>query len=168
MKGLRFLLIGLALVLSGCGRSQEMGVAPPEQPVAPLATQVGPVIGDTTEGGGLALTVNEVTALDSGQSQREPQAGRVFIVADVTLENVGDATLPYTQFDSVATDERGFTYESLALPPEPALGSGELAPGQSVRGNLAFEVPRGQALKLIWTSPSLQGDILEVLIGIFP
>jgi hypothetical protein len=87
---------------------------------------------------------------------REVSADRV---ADV-VRQVPD---PLQAGEDIYKDHGGFEYEQAAYFPEPAYPDGDIQPGQTARGNVAFEVPADIGAMTFVYEPTLQvGDIVQV------
>jgi len=71
---------------------------------------------------------------------------------DVLIENHGSQPKDYNVFDFTLQDKEGYTYEqTIDCSIEPELDSGTLQPGRKVRGNIVFEIPKGDSgLELIY------------------
>jgi hypothetical protein len=107
----------------------------------PLTTYA---VGDVIEIGDLTITVNEVNN-PPGDSFSRPDEGNEFLVVDVTITNrsaeavaissvlqmfVKDATGQYYVLDIMASAASGGTTPD-----------GEVAPGETIRGQAGFQVP---------------------------
>lgn len=149
-------LIGgaVAAVLIGGGPSTLGGVAarlptPGAQPERPPADGAWGRVGDPVSSGAFEFTVTGVhTGLDhvGGTVQGERAQGS-FVVARVTVRNVGDKAGFFTDADQRLVDTQGARHR-----PDNTAGLragnpdalfGRLAPGTQVRGGLVFDVPPG-------------------------
>jgi hypothetical protein len=110
--------------------------AKPEPKPAPVAK-----IGDRVESAGVAITVNGVQRADSVGQLLKAKPGRVYTVADVTIETTGREKAPYNPLYFKVKDSGGFEYNGSLLSGENSLKSGELEQGGKVRGTVAFDVP---------------------------
>lgn len=120
--------------------------APPTNTVpaptdTPAAASMG-TVGERQEAAGIALTVNKVSTATNINDLLKPKAGNVFLVTDVTVENISQDKVPYNPLYFKVKDADGFEYNASFLGPDPSLKSGDLAKGEKVRGNVAFEVPK--------------------------
>jgi Domain of unknown function (DUF4352) len=84
-----------------------------------------------------------------------PPAGQYYAVVRVTLHNGGSSSAQYNAFYfSLQAKEDSIMYDPFALDSAVShtqLGSGTLAPGQTVSGDLAFQVPDAdQHFRLYW------------------
>lgn len=101
-------------------------------------------IGDVIEIGNLALTVNEVTN-PPGDSFNQPEEGHKFVVVDLTIQNRGsEAASISSMLQMSLKDDTGQGYD-LDLAASVASGGttpdGEIAPGETIRGQVGFQVP---------------------------
>jgi hypothetical protein len=114
--------------------------APPALEVRQAARRLSGHVGD-------AVTLNEarVTVLsfedgavpDGGFLVARP--GNRFIVVEVAVDNIGDDPIS-TFLDWRLADAAGSTWDEAMPVREPSFTGGELAPGQSARGFLTYEV----------------------------
>lgn len=96
-------------------------------------------VGQRVETGGIALTVlNAFKANRIGY--QDPDAGNVFLVIEVVIENVDRDEAPYNPLYFSVKDSDGFEYNTTITAPDPDLKSGTLTRGGRVRGFIAFEV----------------------------
>ena len=101
-------------------------------------------IGDVIEIGDLTLTVNEVTN-PPGDSFNKPDEGNIFVVVDMTIKNQGsEAASVSSMLQMSLKDDTGQVYD-LDLMASAASGGttpdGEIAPGETIRGQVGFQVP---------------------------
>jgi hypothetical protein len=125
-------------------------------------------VGDRIEAGGIALTVKQVKRLDSVNDYSKAEAGNEFLVVEVLTENVGLAAAPYNPMYFKLKDDQGYEYYATSSAPEPSLKSGELAKGESARGWIAVEIPKGakglvltEDLTLTVVDQKLQVSLME-------
>jgi hypothetical protein len=121
-------------------------------------------VGETAPGGSYNLTVQSVERVQTLVGLPDSAAGNVFLVVDVVKENtIGDIVL-YDIASLRVHAPDGSEYE--AQPgPEPAFGAGELQPGESTRGTVAFEVPEEtRGFVLMYDPPVVGGGHLAVRI----
>jgi hypothetical protein len=122
---------------------QPVATATPEPPTAtPEPPPSLAQIGDRVEAGGIALTVNSARTVPSFDFITAAE-GKTYLVLDVLLETTDRDTAPYNPFYFSVKDADGFQYNSAILAPDPSLKTGDLARGDRVRGNVAFEIPVG-------------------------
>jgi hypothetical protein len=107
----------------------------------PAPAKVGKV-GERIEAYEVALTITKVrteAAMPNGQKAR---ADNVFLLVDVTLENVGADRVNYSQLAFQAKDGDGKTYSVALTMDSKSLRQGALAKGEKVEGYLAFDVSK--------------------------
>jgi hypothetical protein len=116
------------------------------RPVPTLATiDVPPVeVGQSSTKDGVTISVLGVTTQNS-LGDFTPGAGNIYLVADVQLENSRLDSIQFSFLHFAVTDSNGQTYRpahgSSDYAPAPALITGKLAKGTSIRGNVVFEIP---------------------------
>ena len=124
--------------------------------VGPLAAQTEQPpglaeVGQKVEFGDVALTVTSVERTDQiGSGQRLEQVsrplqageGKVFIVANVTLENKGQYRLLFQPAQFTVHDSHGTAYNAGVTAGAQPLGRGELEPGKDASGVVNFVVPQ--------------------------
>jgi hypothetical protein len=124
--------------------------------VAPLGIELMPPARHLTGHVGDALQLNAARIAvvsydaDAGSDDVEvqPRPGNRFVVVEVSVENTGDSPLS-TFLDWRLGDATGDTWrESLAVR-EPSFVGGELAPGESARGFLTYEVSRAASVLVL-------------------
>lgn len=107
----------------------------PPEPTAP------PTVGSRVEAGDQALTVMGVSRATKLGEFFKAGAGKVYVVVDVVIEATNDKA-DYNPFYFKVKDSEGREY-NVGIGADDSLKSGELAAGEKVRGNVAFEVPEG-------------------------
>lgn len=118
-------------------------------------------IGERVERGSIALTVNEAAPTEDTVAGEEnaPASGHHFVAVDVTIEASGTEVVSFGLLDFTARDTTGLEYEVvLTVSPPNRLASGNLAPGDVVRGRVPFEVPVGTPLTLVFSPSALRGE----------
>lgn len=115
-------------------------------------------VGTTLESRVAAVTVNSYRPTYTDPNQFiTPDPGFHFEVVEVTIENKRAAdTRSYNPFDFEIADSEGFRYEPSFSSLEPELSSGELRPGDKVRGFITFQVSDGVTGKRLLYSPSFE------------
>jgi hypothetical protein len=123
---------------------EPIAVEPPAQ-IAGEQAQAIFAIGDIIEVGDLTLTVNEVTS-PPGNEFNKPDEGNKFVVIDVTLENKGtEAEGISSMMQMHLKDATGQIYDidlMASVASGGATPDGEMAPGEKVRGQVGFQVPK--------------------------
>ena len=122
-------------------------------------------VGERMEGGSAAITVVKVTNVPD-LSGWTPAEGSIYLDFEVTLENVGSETLYYSPVNFKAKDSSGKLYDHGWETPQPAITSGQLAPGDKVTGHVIYEVVGGpgDTYTLVYTPQEPTGDPLEVMV----
>lgn len=114
---------------------------------------------------GVVVTATNFHA-DSGGDFGGPPTGQTYAVVHVSLTNNGSSDADYNEMtfalqganDHVKYDGGAFDTNISNT----TLGSGKIAPGQTIAGDLAFQVPdNGQKYGLFWT-PDFLGDSIPV------
>ncbi len=120
-------------------------------------------VGQVGENGPLAIKVVNWTP-SAGDEFNKPTAGTQFIVVDVEIKNISATTRTVSTMLAMSIKTPGgFEYDQAAYYPEPSFPDGDIQPGQTGRGNVAFEVPADIGAMTFVYEPSLQvGDIVQV------
>ena len=122
---------------------EPIAVEPPAQLAGETGTETF-AIGDVIEIGDLGLTVHGVT-FPAGDEFSQPNEGNRFVVVDVAVENRTDTTQNISSLLQMELkDATGQTYDVDLMAPVASGGSspdGELAPGETLRGQVGFQVP---------------------------
>ncbi|MEM3460019.1 MAG: DUF4352 domain-containing protein [Candidatus Micrarchaeaceae archaeon] len=107
-----------------------------------LPTQSVGKVGQRMESAGIAITVNKVSKVKQVSEYIMPEAGKIYLVLDVLIENVSRIEeTPYNPLYFMLKDQENFDYDVSLFAPEPSLKAGTLRKGDKARGNVAFEVP---------------------------
>lgn len=96
--------------------------------------------GDWIDLGGLRL-VSLPAERPETLAGKPPRAGMAFLDLEVLLENTSDTVQPYSAFSFRLLDSEDAAYQPRPAALGPNLLSGDLRPGERVRGHLAFEAP---------------------------
>lgn len=97
-------------------------------------------LGERCEAGGMALTVNKVSSTNAiGETRAE--IDMTYLVLNVTIEAIGHAKTPLHPFDFELLGTDGTETLPIFAAPDPALKRMTIEAGQTVTGNVAFEVP---------------------------
>ena len=105
---------------------------------APTDTPVAKV-GEAVEANGVKLTVNGVERKTEINQFLKAKEGRAFLLADVTIENVGQPEHDYNPFWFKVRDASGQEY-NITISGQDSLSSGKLGKGEKVKGIVAFDV----------------------------
>ena len=139
-------IVGVAAAVTSGGGSASSG------PVS-VGTAVPFTFGD---GGTGTVTVDQVVApANAGQYQPAPTAGDEYVGIQITVENTGSTNIlldvgPLTALSDTSGQSYSWSPTSLSdCPPLGDAGIGTLAPGTSVTGCIAFEVPTSDSLSQV-------------------
>lgn len=85
-----------------------------------------------------------------GNEKEKPKPGSEFIIVTVKIANTGQEKVEYAPyyFDIANLEGAGFDQPLIMIDVDTTLPSGELKPGESVTGTLAFQAPIGEQLQL--------------------
>jgi hypothetical protein len=158
-RGLAPVVVAIGVIIAAA--SGMLGHAPGDAGSNVVPTRSGPAgvayLGDKFSAGSLSCTLLSITVdpTAKGTSHRPPDSE--YLTAHIQLRNTGTT---FAHYDSSDFHVQAGTGNSLSE--EAAIissfGSGELAPGDSVGGELLFNVRRGnRAVELTW-SPLLGVD----------
>lgn len=110
-------------------------------------------VAETATIGDQSVTVSKITRdYQTGNQFAKAETGKEFVVVEVLLQNNGKSQIDFNTFDFQMQDSNGVLKgEDFTALSENKLNSGNLAAGGKVTGNLAFQVPKGDAgLKLVF------------------
>lgn len=98
-------------------------------------------IGETATNGDWSVTVNSVKSSTSG-SLGQPAAGNIYLVVDVTAENLTSTPqLVSSEASFTLKDKTGQVYNEaitgIGVPPD-----GTVQPGTKLRGQISYEIPK--------------------------
>ena len=79
-----------------------------------------------------------------------PDAGKEYVIVNVTIRNLGKDEVSYNPFDFKVQDANGAQESSTFASLDDSLSSGTLAPNGKITGSMPFEVPQGTNAKLIF------------------
>ena len=101
-------------------------------------------IGEAAAYQGLEITLTKVETSE-GTKFSKPKAGQEFVIATVQIRNTGSETVSYNPLYFKMKNSQGqiTRYTITAVNMDTYLSSGDLAPGGSVSGTVAFEEPLG-------------------------
>ena len=86
------------------------------------------------------------------------KAGHVFVLIDITMQNLSSEKRYTSRDDWTLTDSTGQTYHATYVSGMPASPDGDVPPGRKVRGTLAYEVPTSEEALTLTLAPSLFED----------
>ena len=123
-------------------------------------------VGQPVENGGVALTVISTTLTSQIDQATPAGAGEAYLVADVLFENVSSDKVSYDVIFFSVLDANGVEYISSRVAPAPALKSGDLMPGDKVRGNVAFKMTAAATGLAIKYQPVVMGPSPRIYIAV--
>jgi hypothetical protein len=99
-------------------------------------------VGDAVEHDDYSLVVNDVEK-SQGEDFDEPSDGNEYVIVEVTIDNNGDDTISYNPYHFNIQNSQGNITDTTftTIDSDTSLSSGDLAPGGTVSGTLAFEAP---------------------------
>jgi hypothetical protein len=167
----------LALIVFGCaglgaggtmisawgsfaGETRPHAAATPTAPRDTPDNPAGP--GVTLTGNGLEVTLlaGETSLTADGFS--DAPSGFQYLILDAAIHNVGDEVKSYAVRAWSATDvDRGDTHASLTAATDQDLGTGTLAPGDTVRGHVVLMVPSTLEARLLIDYATTAGERLS-------
>lgn len=112
-------------------------------PLIPGSRELPGKVGERIVMGSYALTVIG-TSQPAALGSLKPKAGLVFLDVDALIENLSGEKVGYTRIDFQLV-RAGAVYAPLAAAAGPLLLSGDLLPGEWVRGHIAFAIPPAPA-----------------------
>ena len=152
MKKSITLLLALAMVfaLSACGNSSTpsstaSGAAASDASASPKAdANTVYAIGQAANVDGCEMTVTKVEKSAGSEYDKPQNAANEFVIVTVSIKNSGKNNLSYNPFYFKMQNSQGQITDTTYTSADEgtALNSGELAPGGSVSGTVAFEQPK--------------------------
>ncbi|MBN2554312.1 MAG: DUF4352 domain-containing protein [Anaerolineales bacterium] len=101
-------------------------------------------IGDAVALGELEYIVNAASFSDGGEFNR-PEAGMQYLIVDVSITNLSEASIQFSSLIQISVrDETGQIYPEHLGGTIAAGGdspNGEIVPGETIRGQMGFQVP---------------------------
>jgi hypothetical protein len=115
-------------------------------------------VGDTITVDGVGCTLVSAAVFHSDNQFEQPKAGNQFVRVNVKIHNGSAQQVSYNEFDFHAKSSAGNITTPAFVSSDNDLGSGDLAAGGTVSGNVTFEVPTGDhGAQLTW-QPSFFGN----------
>ncbi len=147
--GVIVLLIIIGVASSG-GNSTPTKVGETNTNTVSTSTQYK--VGDVIKIGDYTLTVNKATRnWQSPADYDKPEAGKEYVLVEVTITNEGKSSASYNTFDFKMQDSNGVQKTETFTMADNKLNSGSLAAGGKITGNLVYDVPQDDAgLKLLF------------------
>ena len=123
-------------------------------------------VGQPVKNGGVTLTVVSTTLTSQIDQATPAGAGEAYLIADVLLENTGSEKVSYDVIFFSALDADFVESISSRAAPTPALQSGELMPGDKVRGYVAFKIKAAATGLNIKYQPVVMGHSPRIYIAL--
>lgn len=171
-------LIVLGMIGSGTSEPRKVGENTPlsvntEAPAPEVATETAPSVtktykvGEQVESKGFVFVVNG-TRKDTGSGFIKPEAGNVYLIPNVTIENKGaERTTISSLLQMYVKDSEGNKYTPTLTQNATGKVDGELLGGEKIKGDVGFEVPTtATGLKLYFQADWLFGGTIVVDLGI--
>jgi hypothetical protein len=111
--------------------------------------------GEALEFWGTSVTVSSPQILKDAEIQALVGDAVDVYVVSVTIKNTGAEVREYNLFYWEAIDDEGARYDATLYLEDQALDTGEIQPGETVTGNVGFEIPKGKQVASVTYSPML-------------
>lgn len=158
VKGILIVFFGLILLGALVGNdtsddvSSSVDTQPPTSTEAEEVTAKTYTIGDRVVVGDIAYTVTDAYTTDViGTGFSIEEADGIFLIVEMTLENLGDESITITSDFVKAIDSHDRTFESdnkAWIYLENNLFLKQLQPGLPASGEAIFDVPPGETIRL--------------------
>lgn len=114
-------------------------------------------IGDSVTFDGLELTLNSVAA-DQGNDFETPQEDK-YLIVDMTVKNTTEESKTVSSIMNLSLkDTEGYKYDMALYSGIKSQLDGEVAPGDTLRGQIAFDVPESETYELLFDDPFTSGQ----------
>ena len=163
-KKIGTILLGgsLALGLAACDEAEIKEASGEEQKEKKKEVKKFSV-GDSVEFDGMKITLNEARIEEGGEFD-EPTEEQ-FVVANLTIENGTDEEQTVSSVMNIELkDDEGYTYNTTILT-EGTKGQldGTLPPGESMKGDIPFDVSKSDKYELHFSDPFKSGKAIWVI-----
>ena len=162
--------VGLTAGCKSSSAKKVGGVAPSSASTSGSGSSANTFkIGDQVQAGKWIVTVHGVKNPYTSSNQFiSPSAGNVYVVVDVEVKNTDSKTQTLSSLLSFSLkDSANKTYDE-SLPVDTAgakIPEGDIAAGESLRGNVAFEVPSGaKGLSFVFKSSAFGGATATIAL----
>lgn len=139
------------------------------EPPSPTSSSPAPtpenIVGKVTSEGA-ALTVVKVTKLSKIGIWVPEKAGDVFLNAEVILENISREKIQGNSLYFSLKDKNGVSYGHSIAALDPRFPLGDIGPGQSAQGNVAFIVPETASGFVLSFQDYLMDNPLTIELGL--
>ena len=118
-------------------------------------------IGETANVGGIEVTVYSRSPYPpgpGGSDNSNPRAGFETFVLDVGAKNTNSDTRAVYQYEMSFQTPDGFHYQTHGMIPPPAFPEGNVQPGETVRGNVTFQVLTGKQGNFVFDKSAAGGE----------
>lgn len=162
----RLVIVVCLIALSACSSVNQPQAAPVDVVTPTLPADARGKVGQPIDNGGVALTVISTTLTSQIDQATPAGAGEAYLIADVQLENTGSGKVSYDVIYFSVLDANSVEYISSRVAPAPALKSGDLLPGDKVRGNVAFKLKAAATGLTIKYQPVVMGRSPRIYIAV--
>ena len=114
--------------------------------------------GEVLDFWGISMTVSSPLIFEDAEVQALVGDAVDVYVVSVTIKNTGDEMRDYNLFYWEALDDEGARYDATLYLEDQALDTGEIQPGETVTGNVGFELPKGKQVVSVTYSPMLADE----------
>lgn len=121
-------------------------------------------VGETAKLGAREFVVNSVRR-SQGFNYSTPKKGKEYVIVNVTIRNLGTDEVSYNPFDFKIQDANGAQESETFASLDDSLSSGTLASNGKVTGSMPFEVPIGDAAKLIFQPSFWRSERVVIDLG---
>lgn len=104
---------------------------------------------------GLEITLNDVRIEPDTREE-----GNQIVIVDLTLMNVRDTVYEFSTYKLTMVDQEGFAHSHVSYVDTKGILGGQLHPGRSNRGEVAFSVPVGTNYELVYTDHLRTGQVI--------
>ena len=154
MKGKLILLVGLSaclIVLVGYSISHYLNTAETSQAKTVIKNSSKD---EVREINGIEMTLNDIRV----ESVMEEEGNQVIIV-DIGIENRRETVYEFSSYKLTLVDEDGFAHGMNTSIETKGILGGQLHPGRTNRGEVAFVVPIGTEYELVYTDHLRTGQV---------
>jgi hypothetical protein len=138
------------MVVAACGESASALPSDSTAPTSSAAVGTSPAaapptigkLGDRVESNGTAITVTKAQTLPQMPDGQKAGADNVYLIADITLENVSGSDVSYSPYTFQLKDADGKSYTAALTLDTKALRQGSLSKGQKAQGYVAFQLSK--------------------------
>ncbi|OLO38061.1 hypothetical protein BTR23_11725 [Alkalihalophilus pseudofirmus] len=133
-----------------------------EEPEGEGETEENLSIGDSVNFNDIVITLNDV-AYSQGSDWETPNEA-TFLLADFTVENTSDESYNISSMMNFAIyDEEHFKHSITIYTDAKGSMDGEIGPGRTMRGEVAFDVPESSYYEVVFEEPFTNGQAIWVV-----